>query len=149
MRDRSPLSPYALVLNGLTAGRYITIFNVNFGVMGEYIVMESPRVYRDRRGYENSTALQVKLRNLKDDNVEYRHLKDMGIIPIRADFWNPANFMIDSHHNHLLPEVANTDQAEDRNEDRVTIRLRGDTPPVEIARPVAEKRTSQFWSGTS
>jgi len=111
-RSKSPLHPSALSLTDITPGRRIILFNKEYGIMEEAIVISTPRV--ERRSYAfldyTTTSLVVDLRSTKHGWTQHHYLTDMGVIPYSGSssnpraHWNDRNFTVDARKRHLLPD---------------------------------------------
>lgn len=114
--NRNLLHPNALTAEELTLGRQVIRYNIDLGIVGEYIVTKplfiGPLGKKDGSSgnlYPRSISV-IRLRHV-DSNEELNHSAgDLGVAQyIEAecgvDGWNGANCVVDSDNRHLLREV--------------------------------------------
>ncbi len=104
--EKNPLHASALRLRDLTVGRHIIAFNIDLGIMGEYIVMSRPFVGDGMFG----RTTMVSLRNTQTGLADSHYTEDLGVTMYLSDdeqpnnYWNSVNFTIDHRKRHLLPK---------------------------------------------
>lgn len=91
VHSRNPLHEKALGVDDLKEGMDITVYNIEGGVRGRFIVHKL-LPYGD----------QVELQNYLDGSVFPYYLTQMGVKPYRENKWVPVNLTVSSED---LPQV--------------------------------------------
>ena len=117
---KSPLHPSALGLNDLFVGRKITLYNVELGQMGDYIVLRKPYigmfggVLTHEGKSEKSHLILLRPLDVSTDSPESSSqpkemfVADMGITPRSISNSKPnwgVNVTVDSRKKDLLPKA--------------------------------------------